>query len=545
MAASSGDDSLAESTASKRLHDLLRGARKACTQLAILLVGPSGTGKSALARSSLHSTGFHIRSLDFRQLCHDDSITSIAAIVAAFQPTQGGEATAVLLDDLDFWAPAPDLSNAVSAMDIRIIAALSDALESTSEFSQPFAFIATACDEGAVHSSLRYPGRLKHVLRLCPLSVEERISLAKVWLRRASKTSVLGEDDDLGGTADHIAAVTPGFVHADFCQLFSAVELQLKIPRGANGGEIQTRLVGFLSGPQFCETVKSVTPSLLTTSVGSSAFAPDGTSSVTTDTLYGLDSAIERFRECITAVFVSSTHNSSMKDPQLTTSIRILQALGTFRGLILHGPTGCGKTAMTRLASSLLAKNTVNFLHVDSTSIVSSVIGEAERKLTKLFAVARAIAPSLLVLENIDVLAPSRDLVEGDGGSASEAFNRLLSTFLTQIDGVHWRNEEAPVFIIATTRSLKLTDSALLRPGRFEIHIGVHPPDALSRVRILKAFLESKNVQLREGLGKKIQFNFDNFKADSHGWTAPDVFAFGRELLMDEKRADTLSWTSS
>lgn len=542
MAPNSGAASFCDSTIAKRLRCLLQNAKKTFTATTVLLVGPSGTGKTTLARTALLSTGFRICSLDFRQLCHDDSITSIAAIAAAFDSNEEEVPMAVVLDDLDFWAPASDVLNSISAMNIRIIAALSDALASVSESSQAFAFIATACDERAVHPALRYPGRLAHVLHLSPLSVVERTSLAKAWLCHAFAPNTKRDHDDVDHAAAHIATVTPGFVHADLRRLFSALEQQSKRHCTDNVRAFSMRPAQLLSMPQFWDTIKSVTPSLLKAAVGSPALSWERTSAVTGNSLHGLDSAIQRFRECLTAVFsVSNAGESASKDSHVATTASVLQALGTFRGLILHGPTGCGKTAIARLAPSILSQRTVNFLTADATSIVSSVIGEAERKLTKLFSVARAIAPALLVVENIDVLAPNRDSPATDGGSSVEAFNRLLSTFLTQIDGVEGQNGEASVFVIATTRSLQLIDAALLRPGRFEMHIEVCPPDAKARIRILETFLKIRDVQLREGLGKTIRFNYNNFERYSHAWTAPDVFSFGRELLIDEKLGATLN----
>lgn len=541
MAPNSGAASFCDSTIAERLRCLLQNAKKTSTAATILLVGPSGSGKSALVRTSLLSTGFQICSLDFRQLCHDDSTTSIAAVAAAFRSNEEGMPAAVILDDLDFWAPASDFLNTVSATDIRTIAALSDALARVTESFEAFAFIATACDERAVHPALRYPGRFAHVLRLSPLSVLERTSLAKAWLCHAFASNTKRDHDDVDHVAAHIATVTPGFVHADLRRLFSALEQQSRNNCVENVRALPTSPAQLLSMPQFWDTIKSVTPSLLKAAVGSSALSWERASTITGNSLHGLDSAIQRFRECLTTVFsVSTAGDLASKDPHIATTVNALQALGTFRGLILHGPTGCGKTAIARLAPSILSQRTVNFLTADASSIVSSVIGEAERKLTQLFSVASAIAPALLVVENIDVLAPNRDSPAADGGSAAEAFNRLLSTFLTQIDGVQRRNEEVSVFVIATTRSLKLIDPALLRPGRFEMHIEVCPPDAKARVRILEAFLKARDVQLREGLGKTMRFSFDKFEVYSNGWTAPDVLAFGREMLIDEKLGDTL-----
>lgn len=539
MSATHAENPCIECAASKHLRDLLQNVKTTSAQAAILLVGPSGTGKSSLARRALDAASFDIRILDFRTLCHDDPVTTITAVLAAFQARQDSGPQAVVLDDIDFWAPAPGFSNAITPIETRIVAVLNDALKNSLEVAQPFVFIATACHEKAVHPALLCVGRLQHVVHLYPLAVAERKNLAETWIRSRLRGKIKW-CASLDMIARQIATVTPGFVHADFSRFFSLVEEPVNVALSNEDEDVLKRVSEVFSDASLSDVLRAVVPSLLASAGGVSSLISNG-KCTSPDSLFGLDNEIQQFLECITSVFASSTPQGlSTADPQTRTSMEIMKTLGTFRGLILHGPTGCGKTAMTKLAPALLPKHTVNFLYIDATAIVSSVIGDAEQKLTRLFAIANAIAPALLVVENIDILAPNRDLSEEDGGSAAQAFNRLLSTFLTQIDGVQRDHEGAPVFMLATSRSLDLIDTALLRPGRFEIHIELRHPDASSRLQILKTFLKSRDVELRGGLGKTINFNTKDFTVKSRGWTAPDIFSFGRELLLDERFGNNL-----
>lgn len=278
----------------------------------------------------------------------------------------------------------------------------------------------------------------------------------------------------------HIASVTPGYSHANLTSLFSLLLSQPEKPLS----------------------------SLLDLSRPSHLLPPPPPP----PTLYGLHSQIRQLKQLLHVSFQILSPPSP-----------ILHSLGVFRGAVLHGPTGCGKTALTALAASLLPPNSVNVITLEATNVVTSEIGAAERTLRSVFEQARQIAPTLLIVENLDVLGGRRDLAHGQ---VAEAFGRILSTMLTEIDGV----EEASqgVFVLATTRDLDLIDDALIRPGRLEVYIEVDTPDDDARACILKNFFTQKGYQV-DTLGLDI----DHFISQSKGWTAPDVFAYGRQKIAE------------
>lgn len=500
--------------------------------VAVIIEGPSGSGKTTLAKTSAVAAGLQIRRLTPKSLSADDAAEIELAIAAAFQQPIENASLAVILEDLDIWAPASPRTPA----DYRIIAALGDELSALHETPCAVVFLATAVSTDAIYHGLLREDRIGVSVRLTALTVGERTQLCSDWLER-----MFGISDEVGPIAQKMAAATPGFVHADMRRLFNDLTLEIDRRRTVDGyadgyadGYVGD-LVQLFETPWVWDSLKAVKPSLLTASGGSyiakesSKFKPK---------MCGLDDEIQQCKECLQSVFAVV---SDFSDDDVRETVHTLRRLGTFKGLILHGPTGCGKSAIANLVPSMLPSNTVNFLRIDSTSIVSSVIGEAERKLGNLFAVAHAIAPAMVTIENIDILAANRDLTGLDGGSAEETFNRLLSTLLTAIDGVSSRDMfSSSVFVIGTTRSLDLIDPALLRPGRLELHIGVRAPDADARVELLRSFLETRGVQLEEGIGGTLPAMLERFKTDSEGWTAPDVFAFGRELIFD-KIADKIN----
>lgn len=509
------------------LNHILTDVKKTYKFAAIAIVGPSGSGKTTLCRQVITDNGFRQYTLTPRHLSDEHAGEVEDTISRAFHhhliEPDDKRPIAIFVDDLDIWAPA----RIRTSSDVRIIAALNhEILSLYNDHSFPIVFLATACSPADVHTSLLTPEHISHLFSLSALSLKQRQIVAHTWLEHVFSHVTKGAT--LRNIALEIAAITPGFMHADMARLFSLLQPNVSaMAASVSPSE-------FFTSPFFRQTIQLVTPSLL--SSNSQLVRKVTQSQASSQVLYGLESQVDQLAQCLNAVFWNedmSDHNPADKNIFLA-----LQQLGTFRGLLIHGRTGCGKTALANKAPSLLPQNTVNFLTVESTSIVSSTIGEAERNLSHVFSIARAIAPTVIFMENIDVLAPLRE--DGwDGGSSTQAFNRLLSTLLVEIDGVEEHNAGSTVFVIATTRSLELLDSALLRPGRFDLHIEVGLPDDRAKVQMLEAFCEERNVVLESYDGEEWGGG-DKFLEISKGWTAADVMSYGRRKVMEAAMRKTI-----
>jgi len=152
------------------------------------------------------------------------------------------------------------------------------------------------------------------------------------------------------------------------------------------------------------------------------------------------------------------------------------------RGILLHGPPGCAKTTLARAAAG---SSGVAFFSLSPADVFSSsYVGEAEAVIRRAFSLARATSPCLLFFDEIDaILGGGGNGVQGrDASSAAE--NRVLSTFLNEMDGVDTSSADGVLVLGATNRPSTL-DAALLRPGRFDRVIYVPPPDESARRSIL------------------------------------------------------------
>jgi transitional endoplasmic reticulum ATPase len=146
-------------------------------------------------------------------------------------------------------------------------------------------------------------------------------------------------------------------------------------------------------------------------------------------------------------------------------------------GVLLYGPPGNGKTL---LAKAVATESNAHFELISGPEVLSKWVGESEANLRKLFARARQLAPSVVLIDELDSLAPRRDRV------SQHHDVQVLSQLLVLLDGLEARGSLA---IVATTNRLDAIDPALRRPGRFDYHIEVPVPEFQGRLAILQVCL--------------------------------------------------------
>jgi transitional endoplasmic reticulum ATPase len=161
-----------------------------------------------------------------------------------------------------------------------------------------------------------------------------------------------------------------------------------------------------------------------------------------------------------------------------------------------------------------------NVLSVKGAELLSKWVGDSERAVRELFRRAREAAPTLVFLDEVDALAPTRGQAT-DGGTT----DRVVAALLTELDGVEdLRN----VVVIGATNRPDLIDAALLRPGRLERLVYVPPPDAEARTAILRA--AAKAVPLDESV------DLSELGAELAGFSAADCAALIRESALAAMR---------
>ncbi len=188
------------------------------------------------------------------------------------------------------------------------------------------------------------------------------------------------------------------------------------------------------------------------------------------------------------------------------------------RGIILHGPPGTGKTLLAR-AMANTAK--ANVYEIGAEEIKDRWYGESEHKMAELFDAARASAPAIILIDEIDTLMLNR-------AEAHEATGSIVSIFLSRMDGL---KDSEGIIVIGTTNRLSDIDPALRRPGRFDKIIAVPLPDEAARAEIFRIRLQ----------GKKAEGGIDCavLASQTNGFSGADIKGVIQKALeanLDEKR---------
>ncbi|TDG52916.1 hypothetical protein AWZ03_000459 [Drosophila navojoa] len=193
-----------------------------------------------------------------------------------------------------------------------------------------------------------------------------------------------------------------------------------------------------------------------------------------------------------------------IKSPEFYFQLGLLPS----RGLLLHGPPGCGKTYLARAIAGQLK---MPLLEVPATELIGGISGESEERIRDVFEQAIDNSPSVLFIDEIDAIAGNRQWASKD------MERRIVSQLITSLDQLKSTEFGQSVVVIAATTRPDTLDPGLRRIGRFDHEIAIHIPSRKERREILR-------IQC-EGLSVDPKLNYDKIAELTPGYVGADLLA--------------------
>jgi transitional endoplasmic reticulum ATPase len=218
------------------------------------------------------------------------------------------------------------------------------------------------------------------------------------------------------------------------------------------------------------------------------------------DSVGGCGKAIKLMRELV---------ELPLRFPELWTTAGV----PTPKGVLLHGPPGCGKTL---IANALMEETGAHVVIINGPEIMARKGGESEANLRQAFEEAQQKSPAIIFMDELDSIAPKRDQAQG------ETEKRIVSQLLTLMDSLKTNSN---VIVIGATNRPNVIESALRRPGRFDRELEIAIPDEDGRLEILQ--IKTKDM--------KISPDVDLFQIarDTHGFIGADLQQLSLEAALE------------
>ena len=431
----------------------------------VLLYGPPGTGKTLLAKAVANESQAHFISISGPEIMSKFYGESEARLREIFKEAREKAPSIIFVDEIDSIAPKrEEVTGEVERRVVSQMLSLMDGLEARGKVI----VISATNRPNAIDPALRRPGRFDREIEIKVPDKKGRKDILAIHSRN------MPLDDDVN--IEKIASVSHGYVGADLEYLCKEAAMKclrrllpiLNLEEEKIPPETLDKLI--VNHEDFQKALIEVTPSGMREVFIEN---PD----VKWDDVGGLEDVKRELQEAVEwpmkypAIYDKLGHNMP-------------------RGILLHGPSGTGKTL---LAKAVATQSEANFVSVRGPELLSKWVGESEKAVREIFRKAKASSPCVIIFDELDSLAKMKNGEEGSGIGEN-----ILSQMLTEME----EGTTSRVVIIGITNRPDLIDNSMLRTGRLDLNVFVGPPDEKGRLEIIKILTDSmplsKDVDLNE-----------------------------------------------
>ncbi len=454
----------------------------------VLLYGPPGTGKTLLAKAVANESGAYFISINGPEITSKWYGESEKKIRDIFKEAEENAPSIIFVDEID--AIAPKREDVTGEVERRIVAQLLACMDGLKSRGQVIVIGATNRPD-ALDPALRRPGRFDREIEIGVPDRNGRLEILQIHTRNMP----LADDVDL----EKIADITHGYVGADLAALVKEAAMsalrrvlpEINLDEDELPPEVLEKLQ--VTMEDFKNALMVVEPSAMREVM---IEVPK----VRWDDIGGLERQKQQLREMV---------EWPLKHPEAFKRMGIKPP----KGVLLYGPPGTGKTL---LAKAVANESEANFIYIKGPEIFSKWVGESEKRIREIFRKARQVAPSIIFVDEIDAIASKRSFT-----TENEVMGRVVTQLLAEMDGLEGLGG---VIIIGATNRPEVLDPALMRPGRFDRHIYVPPPDQKARLEILK--VHTRNMPLADDV------DLEKIAERTENYTGADIEALCREAAL-------------
>ena len=453
----------------------------------VLLYGPPGCGKTLLAKVIASESDANMYLINGPEIMNKYYGETEARLREIFKEAKDNSPSIIFIDEID--AIAPKREEAYGDVEKRVVAQLLALMDGLTERGNVIVLGASNRPD-SIDPALRRPGRFDREMEISVPNSDGRLEILHIHTRGMP----LSDDIDLKNLASELHGYTGADIKS-LCRESAIKAIRRYLPEiDLENERIPSKMLQSMEikSRDFYDAMHDVVPTAMREFYVERA-------KVWWKDVGGLDYAKKTLEDNMI---------TSVNDPSKFTKMGIKPP----KGVLLYGPPGCGKTILAR---ALAAECGANMILVRGPEILSKWVGESEKAIREIFRKAKTSAPCIIIFDELDSLAKSRTVEEGNRGET------ILSQMLTEME----EGGTSRIIIVGITNRPDLIDNSMLRTGRLDIVLFIQPPDEKGRLEIIKI--------LTEKMPLTSDVDLDEIAVSTQNYTGADLASLCREAVVN------------